>query len=85
MAEELKIAKKIVFIGYSLSGADISVKYFLKQSLSVNYYEMYDRNAFSITVVNTSKEAIKEYERWFGKDKIEVFNDRFSKYVIENM
>lgn len=85
MAEELKNAKRIVFIGYSLSGADISVKYFLKQSLSVNYYEMYDRDAFSIIVVNTSKEAIKEYARWFGKDKIEVINDKFSKYVLENM
>jgi hypothetical protein len=84
IGEELKKAKKIVFIGYSLGGADIHVKYLLRQALSVNYHELYEKGIF-ITVVNKSKEAIKEYERWFGKDKIDVFEDSFSNYVEKRM
>jgi hypothetical protein len=84
MSEELKKAKKIVFIGYSLGGADIHIKYVIRQALSVNYHELYEKGVL-ITVVNKSKNAIKEYERWFGKDKIDVFEGKFSNYVKEKM
>lgn len=85
MAEELKKAKKIVFIGYSFRGADIHIKYLMKQALSVNYHELYEKEGVLITVVNKSKKTIKEYERWFGKYKIEAFEGKFSDYVEKQM
>lgn len=84
-SEELKKAKKIVFIGYSLRGADIYIKYLMRQCLSVNYHEMYEKQGVLITVVNKSKESIKEYERWFGKNKMEAFEGTFSDYVEKQM
>jgi hypothetical protein len=84
MAEELKIAEKIVFIGYSFSGADIHIKYEITQSLSVNKNRLHGKG-FSITVVNRKDETIKEYERWFGEGKIRGLTKTFSQYIAQDM
>jgi len=84
MAEELKTAEKVVFIGYSFRGADIHIKYILFQSILINKHNFWG-NEFSITVVNRSDEAIKEYERWFGKGKIYPLKKTFSEYVEQYM
>lgn len=84
MAEELKIAEQVVFIGYSFRGADIHIKYVIMQSLSINKHKLWG-DKFSITVVNRSDQAIKEYERWFGKGKIQSLTKKFSEYVEQDM
>jgi len=84
MAEELKIAEKVVFIGYSFSGADIHIKYVIMQSLSINKHKLWG-DKFSVTVVNRSDQAIEEYERWFGKGKVESLKKKFSDYIEQDM
>ena len=84
MSNELKTAEKIVFIGYSFRGADIRVKYAITQSLSVNHNRLYG-DRLSITVVNRSDKAIKEYEPWFGKDEMNVLQNTFSEFVENEM
>ncbi len=87
MAEELRLAEEVVFIGYSFGGADIYLKHLVLQSLSTNphrFHKLKNEN-FSITVVNLSIEAIEEYANWFGKDNVHGIRKPFSEYVNEDM
>lgn len=82
-AEEcLRSARRITFIGYSLPGDDLHVKYLFKRALETRPA---DANPPTIVVVNKdnprNSEIRRNYERFFGKRSVHFHGEGFDAWV----
>ncbi|HSR67624.1 MAG TPA: SIR2 family protein [Acidobacteriota bacterium] len=72
----LRQAKRVIFIGYSLPGDDMHIKYLLKRSLETNPH----RRRAEIVVVNPSKWDQSNFRKFFG-DQVVSHQMGFADYV----
>ena len=79
-SNELRNSERVIFIGYSLSGADIEVKYLFKQSISIHRL-FYKGKQSEIEVVNPSEKSINAYKKWFGSKRIISHKMNLSEYL----
>jgi hypothetical protein len=71
----LRRASKVFFVGYSLSDADISLKYLFKRALYSPSSRL--RPEISVISYNPSETLTDRYYRLFGRD-VEIFSGGFS-------
>ena len=81
-AEEcLRAADRIVFIGYSLPGDDLHVKYLLKRSLETREAA----GSPAVVVVNKGRQKNNSvranYERFFGREFVEYYGGGFDAWI----
>lgn len=81
--ESLRQARRVTFIGYSLPGDDIHIKYLFKRALETRYWN----EAPEIIVVDYAKgtkvTTVQEnYQRFFGRN-VRYYRQGFEHYVRE--
>jgi hypothetical protein len=82
-AEEcLRKAERITFVGYSLPGDDLHVKYLFKRAMETRLTETRSPRIVVVDKGNRRKsQARANYERFFGKRNVSFHGEGFDKWV----
>ena len=78
--EVLREFKEITFIGYSLPGDDLHIKYLFKRALSTRKSEGPPINVVDYAADPEDSQVRRNYEGFFGKS-IRYFHEGFESYV----
>lgn len=76
----LRKAERVVFIGYSLPGDDLHIKYLLKRAIETNL----SGHPPEIVAVDPSQEVLANFRRFFG-GRVTCHPIGFGQYVREEM
>jgi len=73
-AYNLRNAKKVIFIGCSLSPADFHFRILLRETIG-------KRDNTNVSVISSSSKSKKRYEELFPNHRIDFFKDGFEKWI----
>ena len=77
--KKLAYSKHWIFIGYSLPEADFEIKHLLKSAELQMYHKFKHRKIEAVIYKDNNTKA--KFEKFFGKDKVTVYNKGLGKYV----